>query len=314
MRVSLVSLLLVCIATATPVALNSLTSNAQILSASNETVLHVDVSPPWIAEDFKLLRSKPYEPFEREDCFMFALNLIGQQALHNFNGSLETPTTTFRDPDYPDMELIATSYESEMPLPRRFFLWGMASIMAFMEVKADFSARVFGLVWKETIVGLIRWNKVSASDHFNTATFPSIEDRQLNRTTVTVGDDQLSWAYEFDGALLTMTDVFMSTFAALVQAAELGNYIVDSFVASWPPTDRWPSIGYPVEHHWVTRVRPSAFTKDILIESILAAAKFAHHETNYHELRVGVTYKHELIAWGGYNKTTIAGSPSVSEA
>lgn len=249
---------------------------------------------------------------------MFALNLIGQQAHQNFNGSLEAPRTTFRDSEFPDMELIATSFESERPLPRRFFLWGMAEIMGFMEVKEEFSAHLFLLVWKEKRVGLIRWVHVGTSDDlirsFNTATFPLMEDRQLTRKTMALGDDRLSWAYEFHGVLLTMTDVFMSTFAALIQAAELGNHTVDSFVAYWPPTDRWPFKGYPVEHHWVTRVRPSAFTKDILIKSILAATKFAHHETNYHELEVGVTYKHELIAWGGYNKTTIPGSPSVSDA
>ena len=319
MHLGLLGLSLVCIAAATPVTLNGLSSNAQIPSAINKTFLDVDVSTPWIPKDFRILRTRPYEPFHGEDCFMFALNLIGQQALQNFNGSLTAPNVTFRDPDYPDMELIVTSYESGRPLSRQFFLWGMAKIMAFMEVTVQYSAHWFLLVWKETRVGLIQWVHVNASDDSirspNTRPFPLIESQQPKRTAaVAFGDGQLSWAYNFHGTLLTLTEVFMSTIAALVQAAELGNHTLDSFTGYWPPTDYWPFRGYPVKHHWVTRVRPSVFTKDILIKSILAATKFAQRQTNYHEVEVFVTDKHELIAWGGYNKTAIPVPPSVSDA
>ena len=319
MHLGLLGLSLVCIAAATPVTLNGLSSEAHTLSASNKTFLDVEVSTPWIPKDFKILRTRPYEAFHGGDCFMFALNLIGQQALQNFNGSLTAPNITFRDPDYPDMELIVTSYESDRPLSRQFFLWGMAKIMAFMEVTVQFSAHWFLLEWKETRVGLIRWVHVNTSDSSirgsNTIPVPLTESRQPKRTAaIALGDHQLSWAYDFHGTLLTLTEVFMSTIAALIQAAELGNYTVDSFTGYWPPADYWPFRGYPVKHHWVTRVRPSVFTKDILIKSILAATKFAQQQTNYHEVDVFVTDKHELIARGGYNKTTLPSPLSVSDA
>ena len=168
-------------------------------------------------------------------------------------------------------------------------MWGLAAFANYLLRVGPFRAGQAQLKWHGSRVGTIRSIDLSASANQQNLTLD-----QMNGTVPSLGDDDLSWDYQFHDAKLQPVHIFMSAIASLIQAAQVGDGEIKHFVGSWPDSI-WRVI-----HFRLPRESSSTFTRNILIQSILASVNEAVRRRDYRSAKVLVKENGRDIAQGGY--------------
>ena len=286
---------------ASPTILKGLYPTTQNVSAIPTVTLHVDLPPPPDGpSDFDIGIGHPYTALHREDFYMFAIKVLMQNALEDFHGLLDEPRKVFRDPKYPHLAIAAAGLQPGQRLPRRYLLWGIARSMDFMVAGEEFFERTFSLRSGGVNVGELTWMNpdLDHSPASNKTSTALLKTQSMNSSMSTGGvENQLTWKYRPFGHLLPVADVMMGTVASLIQAAQLPDENVTTFIGYWPRRN------YKAWQSWHSMDWPSPFTKAMLVTSIRAAAVYAHVHANFHELLIEVGFDYQrVIASGGYSK------------
>ena len=268
----------------------------------HEVAYDTNPPPPGGPDGFRIMVSRPSAALHREHSLLYVAKVLLDEIVRDFHGSFEHATTVFRDGVYPHLEVTATVIEAGQRLPRRYFYWGMARIMDFMVDKGQFFERDFLLVWRGAHVGRITWRLVDIPDdsmnRYNATTLAQPAMNQTNAAVSAASDENLlSWTYTPYGQLMTITDIAMGTIASLVQAAQLPNQNLETFLGYWPQSD------YQAAQSWRCETRPSQFGKFILVSSMYASLIWAHVSRNFQELSIEVGYDYQQVfAKGGHIK------------
>lgn len=163
----------------------------------NTTAYNVDPPPPGGLEGFGIRIGRPNHPLYREACFEFIVHVLVGESYKGFDGSLEKPTTVFRDGSYPHLEITIAAIQPGQLLPRRFFYWGMAKIIEFMVEREAFFERHFLLTWQGVEVGSMTWKLVHIPDQLmigcNATTLKLATTAQTDMAISSGGENFVSW-------------------------------------------------------------------------------------------------------------------------
>lgn len=169
----------------------------------------------------------------KSSCLLQTLVGLGQMALEDFNG--RQAATSFGHP------LIGIELDGRKPgasLDRRFAIWGLYGVMAYMLRENDFHARLFTLRWQAAIVGRVRFTARIAPHlsggnsmiNENGTSAPETNVLRLSNATTasqytTLGtkfiDGNLVYIINPLGQRIAESDIYMTIASALVQAAPI---------------------------------------------------------------------------------------------
>lgn len=178
-----------------------------------------------------------------ESCLLQTLIALGQIATQDFNG--RQPPCSY---DHPHFSLTIDGSKQQSLIHRKYAIWGLYRAIAYMLEQEDYRSRVFTLRWQGAIVGRVRFSdKVhphhspgnNATGGLETPLLTTADALTLSDSTATPIDTALSRQF-IDGNLeyninlfgqqLSLSDVFMSIFTAIVQAAPIpGGETIQNF-------------------------------------------------------------------------------------
>ena len=223
------------------------------------------------------------------------------QAQEEWNSFMPTARGVYRDPLNPRLAIAFASALSA-PMPRPYVMWGLATFMNIMIRIGPFRASQARLRWAGVVVGTIRFIDTGTGAYlqdFGDVNGADLEIPSNTTTTASIGDeDDLTFEYDYrtEEPAIDKVMLYMSTIAALVQAAQIQVQAVPHFVGSWPENI------YNVLHVWYAAQTPSTLSKKWLVQGILAAVNNAASRRIVHTLSIAAKQHGVLVATGAFTK------------
>ena len=242
--------------------------------------------------------------------FVNTVNLLGELAMGNMQEPVSQPKL-YRYSDYPDV------YFGLIPLvggstERRFFLYGLATIIfAMIREKTYHEGRV-SLFWQEEIVGhiYIRYQSppsstLSANMPDETRNLDAGDESTLSPSSVSNGsivpasnglmnDPTFRVGMKFTGATVPISDVFLIVMRALVKFA--GPESTD--IISEQIGFRTIALKLSVLFQPSPRTRPPYFRYRHAIMALVDAPQFMMKAKKFGELEMELEVGHSLVAHG----------------
>ncbi len=294
-------LLLLHKASALPATLE-LPSNLQQYHSTNISGTLTRDNPPW-GPPFFGTDMVPIEdhPIDRRIFFSTIIQLLASQAHLEIIDPI--PEDIFyRTREFPNFVISIRNKVPNQNILRENIFWAMTRILNQMVHADEFwgaqcSVTLRGREIASIVIGNIGTDGSTAGLHTLDGLNETITQSNQTDATVAAGNNNgVNYTYKSWGVSLTQGDIFMGTVGALYQAAGETAHDFEHFVSEFP--------GYEAYILWDTGVRPSRFTFNMLIGTIVGSAKFAVARNDYRELSgVVIAADGELIASGGWMKT-----------
>ncbi|KAI4139012.1 MAG: hypothetical protein L6R39_006502 [Caloplaca ligustica] len=253
---------------------------------------------PWGPDDFNIQTVHLHAPLPRDECYMHAIRLLGNQAQEDFNGRLPEARLKFRDRQYPNVLVVVASAEPNQPLLRKHLFWGIARIMHHFRANNRYLASAFALTWQGQQVGEVLFvpggwgsRKARLGSGYTELSLSDFAANTPGHKEISARDDLPEMDFSYYGVNLGMDNVFMGTIGALIQAGEHPDQNFNQFVGAF--------LGYNAFIGWV-RVQPSGIPKRLLVRLMARTASEAMYRRDFHEVKVSVKANGRHIAQGGY--------------